>query len=135
MALDPAGLIGARIDDRYYLLRVLGEGSFGTVYAAEERFGEAVLGAVAVKLLRPRTAAERASVVVEMGAMAQLSHPNLLSYRSSGEVTSGPSAGCLYIAMELASNSLKERLGKLTLQSTALGMQTLLFQSPPVFGE
>ncbi len=107
---DPEQAIGEEIDGRYVLCEVLGEGSYGVVFSAEERsVGEAV-GSVALKLMRPKGAAEREAVVREVRAMAGLSHPNLVAYRSSGEVGSGPLKGCLYLATELAEGSLADEL-------------------------
>ncbi|MBZ0214179.1 MAG: serine/threonine protein kinase [Nitrospirae bacterium] len=107
---DPGQAIGEEIDGRYVLCEVLGEGSYGVVFSAEERsVGEAV-GSVALKLMRPKSAAEREAVVREVRAMAGLSHPNLVAYRSSGEVGSGPLKGCLYLATELAEGSLADEL-------------------------
>lgn len=107
---DFSRFVGEEIEGRYVLCEVLGEGSYGVVFSAEERaFGEAV-GSVALKLMRPKGAAEREAVVREVRAMAGLSHPNLVAYRSSGEVGSGPLKGCLYLATELAEGSLADEL-------------------------
>jgi formylglycine-generating enzyme required for sulfatase activity len=104
--LQPEALIGAVIDDRYQLVSLLGEGSYGSVFAADELVMDGVVGQVAVKLIAPPDAAARAALGAEVRAMAQLSHPNLIAYRSAGVVRGGRAEGCIYIATELAAESL-----------------------------
>ncbi|MBM3496659.1 MAG: hypothetical protein FJX72_20420, partial [Armatimonadetes bacterium] len=108
--VDPSSLLGLIVDSRYRLATVVGTGSYGWVYAADETaFGE-VIGQVAVKLLRPPDEDARKAVIREVQAMAQLSHAHLLGFRSAGQVSDGLASGCLYIATELASETLEARL-------------------------
>jgi len=107
---DPKALIGYIVNGQYRLASLCGTGSFGWVYAADEvAFGE-VIGQVAVKLLRPPDDDARKAVIREVQAMAQLSHAHLLGFRSAGQVSDGLASGCLYIATELASETLEARL-------------------------
>jgi hypothetical protein len=91
--LREAGLIH-RIG-RYRIDHILGEGAMGVVYAA---FDEELRRAVAVKVIRPEIASEQARLRMlrEAQALAQLSHPNVVTVYE---------AGCegdrLFIALEL----------------------------------
>ncbi|MEM9461471.1 MAG: protein kinase [Myxococcota bacterium] len=78
---------------RFCLLRVLGEGGMGTVYAA---YDERLDRRVALKLVRGDGNDEsRARMLREAQAMAKLSHPNVVPIFDVGE-----HEGHLYIAME-----------------------------------
>jgi len=72
-ALRPGERIG-----RYQLLEVIGRGGMGTVYSA---FDPALERRVAIKLLRRMHGApeERERLLTEAKAMAQLSHPNVVT--------------------------------------------------------
>ncbi len=76
------GGVGARLG-RYALLRVLGEGGMGVVFAA---YDEELDRKVAIKLLRARDGAapERAWLRSEAKAMARLSHPNIVQIYDVG---------------------------------------------------
>lgn len=80
---------------RFVLLRKLGEGGMGTVYAA---YDEQLDRKIAVKLLRPIEEDQprlRQRVLREAQAMARVSHPNLLHVYEVGEIASQ-----IFIAME-----------------------------------
>lgn len=88
--------IGTRVD-QYRVLRLIGEGGMGQVFAAED----STLGRdVAIKAVRPRHASRdpqwTVRLVREAQAMAQLVHPNVLTVYGAG--THGADA---YFAMEL----------------------------------
>ena len=107
---DPNTLIGYIVNGQYRLASLGGTGSYGWVYAADEvAFGE-VIGQVAVKLLRPPDDDARNAVIREVQAMRQLTHPNLLGCYGAGVVSDGLARGGLYIATELASETLEARL-------------------------
>jgi tetratricopeptide (TPR) repeat protein len=85
--------VGDRID-RYVLLREIGAGGMGTVYAAHD---PTLDRKVAVKLLRRSGSAEsRSRLVREAQAMARVSSPNVVMVHDAG--TFGDQ---VYIAMEL----------------------------------
>lgn len=108
---DPQVLVGEVIDGRYRLAALLSEaGAYGVVYAADELLSGEVVGQAALKLVRPKSDAERASVLREVRALSQFVHPNLVAYRAAGEVSSGLASGCIYIAMELAEEALTARI-------------------------
>lgn len=112
MRIDPSRLVGTVINGQYRLAAVAGEGSFGIVYAADEMaFGE-VIGQVAIKLVRIEDDTGMAALLREVRAMAQLSHANLIGYRSAGEVRGGPAGGCFYLSTELGSGTLADRLAR-----------------------
>ena len=92
--------------DRFTVLRRLGAGGMGVVYAA---FDEQLDRKVAIKVLRPEHVGDtqgRARMLREAQAMAQLSHPNVVHAYEVGEF-----AGEVFIAMEFVrGRSLKEWL-------------------------
>ncbi|MEM9453761.1 MAG: serine/threonine-protein kinase [Myxococcota bacterium] len=81
--------------DRYTVLRCLGSGGFGVVYAA---YDPALDRQVAVKVLRPdrRGEAYREGLVSEARALARLSHPNVVAIHDVGVVD-----GQVFMAMEM----------------------------------
>src|SRR5690348_11562537 len=92
---------------RYQILRKLGEGGMGVVYAAQD---EALGRQVAVKVIREDTADENTvrRFRREAKAAASVSHPNVCQLFEIGE-----EEGALFIAMELLEGeSLYERLKK-----------------------
>ncbi len=108
--LDPNAFLGMFVDARYCLRKFLGNGAFGFVFAADEMaLGEQV-GNAAVKLIRPQNDAHHASVLHEIRAMASLSHPHLLGYRSSGEIALPSGEKIIFLALELADDSLESCL-------------------------
>ncbi|MEZ4450656.1 MAG: serine/threonine-protein kinase [Nannocystaceae bacterium] len=86
---------GARIG-RYMVLRLLGEGGMGTVFAA---YDEELDRKVAIKLLRTDARGaplDRGWLMVEAKAMARISHPNVVQIYDVGEAE-----GQVFVAMEL----------------------------------
>lgn len=80
---------------RFLLLRALGEGGMGTVFAA---YDEQLDRKVAVKLLHPRgleDGTQRQRVLREAQAMARVSHPHVIHVYEVGELGSQ-----IFIAME-----------------------------------
>lgn len=74
---EAATLSGATLDDRYQVMRKIGEGGMAYVYLAEDRETGAT---VAVKVLSPRIAAESASSARlrrEAELAMRLNHPNV----------------------------------------------------------
>ncbi len=91
-AKDPFGLVGATIDGKYAILRVVGEGGFGVVYAARHQ----VLGSeVAVKVLKPQggTVAEQTQLtdafLREARVLFALSHRAIVRFYEVGTVQVG----------------------------------------------
>ncbi len=92
---DPAPLLLGH----YQLLRPIGVGGFGTVYAAQD---PRLHRLVAIKLLHPEHAAARPDLLLrEAQAMARLSHPNVVTVHDVGtyNVETSDRAG-LFIVME-----------------------------------
>jgi serine/threonine-protein kinase len=91
--VDPmdAGLLEGRVlDDRYQLVRRLGAGGMGVVYAARH----VVLGnRFAVKVLRPPPAAQAKEATErfkrEARAASALGHPNIVDVKDFGELPGG----------------------------------------------
>lgn len=115
-------LKGQLLDGRYFLTRKIGEGAFGEVYEARHLFLGEEVETVAVKLLSPLGDDDKIRVLEEVRAMARLSHPHLLAFRSAGEVDVLSHSGDLFLVMELASKTLEDELksGWMNAQSAAL---------------
>jgi serine/threonine-protein kinase len=98
---DP--LIGTTLVGRYRITARIGTGGMGTVYRAEQ----AGLGRpVALKVLKRELVSDRETVARfhrEAKAMSLLQHPNTVHVFDFGE---DPSAGYLYLAMELLEGEL-----------------------------
>ncbi|HEX4353572.1 MAG TPA: protein kinase, partial [Polyangiales bacterium] len=89
--VQPDALIGATLDARYRILRVIGEGGMGVVYAAEHVLIEKQ---VAIKVLRD-TFTGRPDVVErfrqEAKSASKIGHPNIVDVSDFGETPSGQS--------------------------------------------
>src|SRR5690242_15759097 len=84
--------------DRYKIIRELGRGAIGTVYAARDRSTGAV---VALKTLDPALFGESDANLAELflknaRSAGQLRHRNIVRIHDAGEVD-----GTVYVAMEL----------------------------------
>ncbi len=97
------------IEDRYRLRRVLGEGSFGCVFAGEEFLLERPLRPVAVKLIRPHAHLSRDRQVDELVHAIRLEHPAIIRGYAAGLCMLAEEE-LLYLVMELAKGSLAVRL-------------------------
>jgi serine/threonine protein kinase len=93
MGVDFAGRV---IDNRYRVLRKIGEGGMGTVYAAEHvEIGKVV----AIKILHPHYSTEQELVERfrrEARAASRIGHPNIIDVMDSGTTDDG----CAYFIME-----------------------------------
>jgi protein kinase-like protein len=92
---DEVAMHGDRLG-RYLLIKQLGAGAVGTVYAA---YDPVLDRKVALKVLRPAialTAQHRARLLREARAMARVASPNIVQVFDTGELD-----GFVYIAMEL----------------------------------
>ena len=103
-------LQGQLLDGRYFLTRKIGAGAFGEVFEAQHLFLGEEVETVAVKLLSPLDDDDKIRVLEEVRAMARLSHPHLLAFRSAGEVDLPSHSGDLFLVMELASHTLEDEL-------------------------
>ena len=83
--------------DRYRLVRQIGEGAFGIVYAAEQR--EPIRRQVAVKIVKPGHESEEilARFDAERQALALMDHPNVAHVLDGGQTSNGRP----YFVMEL----------------------------------
>jgi serine/threonine protein kinase/tetratricopeptide (TPR) repeat protein len=88
--------VGRVIDNRYRVLRKIGEGGMGTVYAAEHvEIGKVV----AIKILHPHYSTEQELVERfrrEARAASRIGHPNIIDVMDSGTTDDG----CAYFIME-----------------------------------
>jgi len=88
--------VGRVIDNRYRVLRKIGEGGMGTVYAAEHvEIGKVV----AIKILHPHYSTEQELVERfrrEARAASRIGHPNIIDVMDFGTTDDG----CAYFIME-----------------------------------
>jgi len=108
--IDPEVLVGFMVDDRYYVEKVAGCGTFATVYACRETLSGKTLGPVALKIIWSPDEQARAAIRQEIENMNALVHPYIIRYRGSGEITQGLPAGSVFIAMDLADDTLAHRI-------------------------
>lgn len=130
---------GQVVDGKYHLRRLLGIGSYGGVFLADEVVADRLIRHVAVKLIEPSdTDAE--GQMRELIAATNLDHPHLLRCYAPGQC---PINGLplLYLVTELAQDTLENRLaaGPLTVeearevaQSVASALVYLHTQSSPL---
>lgn len=95
--VPPASFLPYRIQGKYRLLRVLGEGGMGTVFeAADERLDRKV----ALKVMRLDRFADREMLLRfqrEARTLAQIDHPGVIAVYDTGELDEGST----FIVMEL----------------------------------
>lgn len=122
---DAAAFVGAVLERRWRLTRVIGEGGLGIVFAAESTEGEAVR---AVKILRREFAEDETIVarfLTEARASTLVSHPRIVRVEEGSRAEDGTP----YLVMELVSGmSLGSRIrrGRLPAdQATKIGEQLL----------
>ncbi|HEX3695893.1 MAG TPA: protein kinase [Polyangia bacterium] len=92
----PPSFIGRVIDGRYRILRQIGEGGMGTVYAGEH---VGIGKGVAVKILHPVFSRQQDLVERfrrEARAASRIGHPNIIDVTDFGTTEEG----CAYFAME-----------------------------------
>src|SRR5579871_4127378 len=105
---------GERVDRSYLLNHLIGWGSFGGVFHADQFIEKKRIRSVALKLIwldPAETEAEADAKLDELIFATTLHHPNLLVCHTAGSAEVGPSkTKFLYLVMELAESSLKSRL-------------------------
>ena len=104
MTMDAKGhdndpLIGQNIaENRYKIVKIIGEGGMGKVYLGEQKLGDRVRP-VAIKTLQPDLAGDPQIIARfhrEAGTVSLLDHPNTIKFYESGELPDGK----LFVAME-----------------------------------
>ncbi len=99
---------GEEIDGKYHLQRLIGTGSYGAVFQADEVVADRLIRQVAVKLIEPADRHADAQFA-ELIAAANLDHPALLRCIAPGQAHIRETL-LLYLVAELAQGSLAERL-------------------------
>jgi tetratricopeptide (TPR) repeat protein len=105
---------GVRVAERFQIERVAASGGMGTVYRALDTLSGQP---VALKVLAPSAAGERARFVREVRVLAELHHPTIVRYIADGETPEHEP----WLAMEwLDGETLSQRLarGRLTTEET-----------------
>lgn len=101
---------GTVLNEKWTLVRLIGIGGMGAVYAARHRNG----ARAAVKILHPRYsrhAEVRERFRREGYAANKVDHPGVVKVLDDDVVASGPDAGTVYLVMELLEGqSLQDRL-------------------------
>ena len=96
---DSDPLIGQNIaENRYKIIKIIGEGGMGKVYLGEQKLGDRVRP-VAIKTLQPDLAGDPQIIARfhrEAGTVSLLDHPNTIKFYESGELPGGK----LFVAME-----------------------------------
>src|SRR4051812_23181649 len=102
--------VGAVLDEKWTLERLLGAGAMGAVYAARHRNG----ARAAVKILHPELARipeVRERFLREGLAANRVEHRGVVQVLDDGIVKTGPDEGSAYLVMELLEGeSLQERV-------------------------
>lgn len=105
---------GKTINKRYFLNRAIGQGGYGCVYQGTDQHNN---HEVAIKImLRRQEQKEYQRQQQEIELAKNLSHPNILPCFDSGEERI-QDLDILYIVMELATETLEQRLQQNTLSS------------------
>lgn len=122
--IDPTGLIGKKFNERYEIIRLLGEGGMGTVYLAKDtQIGKEV----AIKVLLKATANELSNELTkrfhrECANLAKLEHPNIVNISSFDKTNfAEPTDNYYFLVMEYLKgeqlkNIIKTQLTALTLE-------------------
>ena len=101
---DP--LVGSVLDDRYRLMRQVGEGAMGVVYEAVQL---SMRRPVAIKLIRDELGRDlmvTQRFLREARVLISIAHPNIVEVYDYGETESGR----LYLVMELLRGSTLDRI-------------------------
>ena len=96
-SMSTASLVGEVLDGRYKIIKKLGEGGMGEVYAAEHVHIEK---RVAVKLLRPEIVTNKEAVdrfKQEARSASRIGHKNIIGIEDFGQLPDGR----IYLCMEL----------------------------------
>jgi len=114
-------LVGEVLDGRYRILKKLGEGGMGEVYAAEHVHIEK---RVAVKLLRPEIVSNKEAVSrfrQEARSASSIGHKNIIAIEDFGSVPDGR----IYLCMELLNGAPLNDMIKepMALQPIGVGMK------------
>jgi serine/threonine-protein kinase PknK len=98
---------GALLQDRYEVVRRLGRGGMATTYLVHDRLWDT---AVALKLLRPSSAALLEAMRSEFALLRELFHPHLCQVHEFGSVGGdGEQTACFYTADYVQGVTLAER--------------------------
>ncbi len=126
MAADkPAELARGTRLGRFEILRLLGSGAMGEVYAARSEALEGFVKLVAIKRLLPSESVNRSEgqLLHEARIMAGLHHPNIAQVYEAGR-----SEGCAFFAMEYVhGQSLGRTLARLAHRGRGLSLQNALW--------
>jgi len=101
---------GQILEGKYYLQRLLGVGSYGSVYLAHEVVADRLIRQVAVKLIATDSQSQEAQLQ-EMIAATNLDHPALLRCYTPG-LCQVAGQEMLYLVTELAEETLEDRLSQ-----------------------
>ena len=93
-------LIQENPEDKYRVVRKIGEGASGSVYLAEHKL---TLEAFALKKIHPKNERKRNQIINEIALTMLSDNPNIITYYESYEYS-----GCLWLIVELMKGSLTD---------------------------
>ncbi|MEB3123858.1 MAG: serine/threonine-protein kinase [Snowella sp.] len=106
-------LEGQVIKDQYYLQQVLGAGTFGGVFLTDQVVRDTTLRTLATKVIFINQPELVSYQLRELQVALSFDHPNLIKCHDAGEAKiEKPSISFLYLLMELAEETLDNRLAK-----------------------
>ncbi|MEB3123855.1 MAG: protein kinase [Snowella sp.] len=106
-------LEGQVIKDQYYLQQVLGAGTFGGVFRTNQVVRDTVLRTLATKVIFINQPELVSYQLQELQIALSFDHPHLLRCYDAGEAKiKALSISCLYLLMELAEETLENRLNR-----------------------
>lgn len=106
-------LEGQIIKDQYCLQQVLGAGTFGGVFRTDHVIRDQFLRTLATKVIFINQPELVSHQLQELQIALSLDHPHLLRCYDAGEAEiQGLSISCLYLLMELAEETLEDRLNR-----------------------
>ncbi len=108
-------LAGECVNGQYHLKKLLGVGSYGAVFQADEVVGDRLVREVAIKIISPDNDEKtRDRQLQELIVAVNLDHPNLIRCFAPG-LAQIKGFEFLYLLMELAEETLAKRLEKSSL--------------------
>lgn len=108
--VDPQSLEGLELSDRVRVTRLRAVGSVGFLYQGELLSLGRPVATCAVKVMHPRPMCSPEALLQDMREQGRYVHPHLMGLQHSGLVREGPARDWVYLAWELADDSIQDLL-------------------------